>query len=149
MNSYDISYLKNNLEKIYANLKSTDDLYKLENFMINVIEEITREISSEHRIRFIRELNAIHKNNKKVFLNAIRTGNTLYELKEWYGEQPTDDYILPIDSEKFITDMLHKDGKPIRFSLHLNPTLSISIGTMYDFVLNKVNPSNTTRMNLF
>lgn len=149
MNNYSILSLKSDLETVYANLKSTDDLYKLEDFMINAIEEITKEIPSEHRITFIRELNTIHNNNRGVFLNAIRTGNTLYELKEWYEEQLTDDYTLPIDSEKFITDMLHKDGKPVRFSLHLNPTLSISIGTIYDFVLNKVNPSDTTRMNLF
>lgn len=149
MNNYDISSLKNNLQKVYDNLKSTDDLHRLEDFMINVIEEITKEILSEHRITFIRELNAIHNSNRQVFLNAIRTGNTLYELKEWYGEQQTSNYTLPIDSEKFITDMLYKDDKLVRFSLHLNPTLSISIGTIYDFALNKVNPSNATRMELF
>lgn len=149
MNNYNISSLKNDLEKVYVNLKSTDDLHKLEDFMINAIEEITKEIPSEHRITFIRELNAIHNSNRQVFLNAIRTGNTLYELKEWYGEQQTSNYILPINSEKFIRDMLYKDGKLVRFSLHLNPTLSISIGTIYDFTLNKVNHSDTTRMELF
>lgn len=149
MNNYCIASLKSNLETVYANLKSTDDLYKLEDFMINAIEEITKEIPSEHRITFIRELNVIHSNNRKVFLDAICTGNTLYELKEWYGEQQTSDYVLPIDSEKFIRDMLYKDSKLVRFSLHLNPTLSISIGTIYDFVLNKVGSRNTTRMDLF
>lgn len=148
MNNYATASLKNNLEEVYSNLKSTDDLYKLEGFMINAIEELA-SISSKYRMIAIKELNMVHRNNKKVFLNAICTGNTLYELKEWYGEQQTNNYVLPIDSEEFIRDMLYKEDKLVRFSLHLNPTLSISIGTMYDFVLNKVNPSYTTRMNLF
>lgn len=39
MNNYDTSSLKNDLEKAYVNIKSTDNLHKLEDFMINAIEK--------------------------------------------------------------------------------------------------------------
>lgn len=101
--------LKVNLQEVYLNLKTTDDLHKLEEIVEEIFNTSARneDLSFKERLVFFSEFNALHTKNKDYLLKALCKGDKRYKLEadDVYLHRT---YEIPKEGAKFIDEILNR-----------------------------------------